>query len=222
MNINKYKWVVPLSGSLAKVAQMADLNTTYDRKSIRRISEVLPQFQPCSPVRDTTRHSNPATQSGDTPTPLGDTRSPEGTSLCEFLSYYREGKEFYDQLLLRIDRSIDSTNDFVTRIENIINNNNNNIELVPDKYKQILSVETPITAADISQLRNQFHSRVQSELDQKRGLVHTSEKRGQHLSSRRKQLTDLTEYIDSINKTLGAREEDPMLLFRRLKEQNGT
>ena len=198
---------------------MAELNRTYERRSIRRVSHVLSQINPCSPLGDTTRHNgrpsvgNPATQPGDTSRP---------EEVLEFLDYYREGKEFYDQLLLRVETSLRSTADYVTRIEFIVNNRNLNINKVPDKYKQTLSLQSPVSPEAASLLRTQFHSRTQSEVAQKRRLIHTSETAARQLTARRNQLRELTRYIDSINRTLGGREEDPMYLFRHLKEQYGT
>ena len=198
---------------------MADLNATYDRRSIRRVSQVLSQIQPCSPSGDTSRHNG---RPGDTSTPLRGTKRPpsqeEDSGLLEFLDYYREGKEFYDQLLCRVDSCLSSTTDYVTRIYYIVNNNNLNIQKVPDKYKQVLSLLPPVTPEDTSLLRTQFHSRVQSEVAHKRGLLSISK----GLTDLRKQLTDLTRYIDAINRTLGAREEDALSLFLRLREQYRT
>ena len=188
----------------------------------RRVSEMISQMHPCSPIGTTIRNFPKTVTNSPEPEPSASGRkrksfhTSESIDLDIYLDYYSAGKEFYEKLENSCEELLTYPNTILSRIENIVNNNNNKdlkIDNSPSRFERTLSL-TPAATFDTSvRLLKDIQESIQSDFERKRVLLHTSQECVATLSELRTELRNLTQYMDSVNNTLTPRS-DPVCLFR--------
>ncbi|KAI6659749.1 hypothetical protein LOD99_10682 [Oopsacas minuta] len=206
-----------------EVAEMAD--ATFDRKSMKRISDIISHFHPCSPIGTTIRNYPKVSASSPIIPPPTSGRKRKSVNTCSdtnidiFLDYYKEGIEFYRQLGEKCENMNNYSKDTLSQMQNVVNNKNLNLEIIPPKYKQTLLKEQPIRLDDSNQLLVHIQNSVQSDLEKKRAIFHTSEKRARKIAEYKSELKLIIQEIHSINLILTPLS-DPIHLFKELIRYN--
>ena len=196
------------------------------RKSVRRVSEMISQIHPCSPIGTTIRNFPKTVTTSPEPEPSASGRkrksfhTSENIDLDIYLDYYTTGKEFYEKLERRCQDLQAYPDLILSRIEDIVNNNNNNnnnlkVQTIPDTYRRTLSLTPAATFHTSARLLADTQESIQSEFERRRHLLHTSEECVATISELRSELRKLTQYRDSVNNILTP-HNDPICLFREL------
>ena len=196
---------------------MAELNVTYEKKSYRRRSTFLVDLQFRSPNHSTPQSDDTATQLGAKRKSYNATFSLDESRSCEFyLDLFAKEKAFYENLRLKFDTSVETT-DSLNAIETILKGESLNSELIPDRYKAVSELSSPISLEEVMDTRTRTQNLIQSALEEKRQKVSAARHKYMRIEEFKRKVGPLNSYIKSRNKLLSPKINTPMELFLELK-----